>query len=121
MKTYKTRRITRARDKRADMLIQEAINESDAPPIHADSHSVTGADPILPSSIGAETPQGAQTKVDTHENKSNPHTGSQPVSSFATIDRPTGINTGFMGFDTDLGIPIWWNGTDWVNSSGTIV
>jgi hypothetical protein len=24
-------------------------------------------------------------------------------------------------FDTDLGKPIWWNGTAWVDSSGTSV
>ncbi len=24
-------------------------------------------------------------------------------------------------FDTTLGIPIWWDGTDWVNASGTVV
>lgn len=121
MSGYKIRRVARARDQRTDLQLGEAIKQSDLPPVHSETHKATGSDPISPSDIGAETPAGAQTKVDTHENKSNPHTGSQPVSSFATIDRPTGINTGFMGFDTDLGIPIWWNGTDWVNSSGTIV
>lgn len=42
-------------------------------------------------------------------------------SSSTTSGRPTGVGIGFMDFDTTLGIPIWWNGTAWVNSSGTPV
>jgi hypothetical protein len=43
-----------------------------------------------------------------------------------TADRPTQNvqNPLFVGqfyFDTTLGYPIWWNGTDWVDSSGTVV
>jgi hypothetical protein len=37
-----------------------------------------------------------------------------------TADRPgTGLYLGKPYFDTTLGIPIWWSGTKWVNSSGT--
>jgi hypothetical protein len=37
-----------------------------------------------------------------------------------TINRPkTGLQTGQQYFDTTLDIPIWWNGTKWVNASGT--
>lgn len=43
-----------------------------------------------------------------------------PASS-TTVGRPAGVATGFMDFDTDLGIPIWWNGAAWVNASGTPV
>lgn len=38
-----------------------------------------------------------------------------------TASRPSGAATGQQYFDTDLGIPIWYNGTSWVNSNGTIV
>lgn len=43
-----------------------------------------------------------------------------------TAERPinTGspkLQTGQYYFDTTLGIPIWWNGTNWVNASGTTV
>jgi hypothetical protein len=43
-----------------------------------------------------------------------------------TADRPTGLGTGDQRrgaqvFDRDLGIPIWWNGTTWVNALGTAV
>jgi len=40
----------------------------------------------------------------------------------ATAGRPTvNINETTIFFDTTLGIPIWYNGTDWVNSVGTTV
>jgi hypothetical protein len=31
------------------------------------------------------------------------------------------ISIGQTYFDTTLGIPIWWDGTDWINASGTAV
>jgi hypothetical protein len=31
------------------------------------------------------------------------------------------LHTGTMTFDTDLGIPIWWDGAQWVNASGAPV
>lgn len=37
-----------------------------------------------------------------------------------TAQRPTTPDTGQMYFDTTLGYPIWYNGTDWVNASGTV-
>jgi hypothetical protein len=39
-----------------------------------------------------------------------------------TANRPTDkLQTGQYYFDTTLSIPIWWNGTNWVNASGTTV
>jgi hypothetical protein len=39
-----------------------------------------------------------------------------------TTQRPaTKLLTGQQFFDTTLGIPIWWSGSKWVNSSGTAV
>jgi hypothetical protein len=43
-----------------------------------------------------------------------------------TANRPidTGaikLQLGQQYFDTTLGLPIWWNGTDWVDASGTVV
>jgi hypothetical protein len=143
--SYKIRRIARARDKRADMMLQEAIEQSDAPPLHAETHRPTGTDPILPSDIGAETPQGAQQRADIAENNAKSYTdvqigiveqnsrdytdnlktyieaNYQPVIAFPTAGRPLDVPVGFMGFDTDLGLPIWWNGTDWIDASGNIV
>lgn len=35
-----------------------------------------------------------------------------------TAARPAGAGLGASYFDTTLGVPIWWNGTIWVNSAG---
>jgi hypothetical protein len=43
-------------------------------------------------------------------------------SSGATADRPTTfLQVGQFYFDTTLGYPIWYNGTDWVDATGTVV
>lgn len=37
-------------------------------------------------------------------------------------NRPkTTLQIGQIYFDTTLGIPIWWNGKNWINASGTTV
>lgn len=43
------------------------------------------------------------------------------VGNGTTAQRPTTIVTGFMYFDTTLGIPVFWNGAAWVNASGGVV
>lgn len=40
------------------------------------------------------------------------------AQSGLTANRPTVRPVGFEYFDTTLGIPIWWDGTNWVNASG---
>ena len=40
-------------------------------------------------------------------------------SSGAGTNRPTSPYIGQWFFDTNLGYPIWWNGTDWVDATGT--
>lgn len=48
--------------------------------------------------------------------------GSNIPSSGATSERPTEyLSVGQYYFDSTLGIPIWWSGTNWVNASGTTV
>ena len=43
-------------------------------------------------------------------------------SAGITAARPsTGLQVGQFYFDTTLGIPIWWNGTDWIDAAGTVV
>ena len=39
----------------------------------------------------------------------------------ATTARPTGQAVGYQYFDTTLNKPIWYNGTNWVDSTGTTV
>lgn len=43
------------------------------------------------------------------------------VKAGATVDRPSSPTLGFDFFDTDLGHTIWWDGSQWVDSSGTSV
>ena len=48
-----------------------------------------------------------------------------PLSG-TTADRPIDsaklpLAVGQFYFDTTLGYPIWWNGTDWVDATGTVV
>jgi hypothetical protein len=42
--------------------------------------------------------------------------------SGTTADRPTDrLQVGQYYFDTTIGRPIWYNGTDWINAAGTVV
>ncbi|MFW6122251.1 MAG: hypothetical protein ACOC80_15315 [Petrotogales bacterium] len=151
------KRKSRARDKRADIQLQETIQKSDLPPEHSETHHAGAGDEITPSNIGAETPTGAQSKVDEHEDKENPHSDSasatnlndhidsgNPHSNSASetdlndhidsgnphsdsqginsgTDKPSSPSTGEMFFDTDLGQPIWYDGTDWVDAEGSTI
>jgi hypothetical protein len=39
----------------------------------------------------------------------------------ATADRPTqNLQIGQFYFDTTLGYPVWYDGTDWVDATGTV-
>lgn len=49
------------------------------------------------------------------------NTGTGAVLSGPSAGRPTSVVTGEPYFDTDLGLPIWWNGTAWVNATGAPV
>jgi hypothetical protein len=43
-------------------------------------------------------------------------------ASGITADRPTErLQVGQYYFDTTIGRPIWWNGTNWINAAGTVV
>ena len=49
----------------------------------------------------------------------NPITMMEAVSD--TDGRPDDPKTGQPHFDTDLGLPIWYNGSDWVDATGAVV
>jgi hypothetical protein len=38
-----------------------------------------------------------------------------------TAERPTTAALGYMFFDTTLGHPVWWDGTNWVDATGVTV
>lgn len=41
--------------------------------------------------------------------------------SGSTANRPNNVHIGYMYFDITLGKPAWWNGTGWVDATGTTV
>jgi len=43
------------------------------------------------------------------------------IPPYATVSRPAGPVTGSHVFDTTLGKPIWYDGTNWVDATGTTV
>lgn len=43
------------------------------------------------------------------------------AESCTNTDRPQGVMQGYMIFDRQLGKPIWWNGTKWVDSQGNTI
>jgi len=56
-------------------------------------------------------------------NQLNNYTQATATPNYGTtVNRPTANQQiGQFYFDTTLGYPIWWNGTKWVNASGTAV
>ena len=48
-----------------------------------------------------------------------PDTGTTANRPLTTGNPKLAVGSNY--FDTTLGIPIWWNGTNWVNASGTTV
>lgn len=59
----------------------------------------------------SDSPQEAYSLVNRRYVNMSGNTASRPNSSVATL--------GQFYFDTTDGAPRWWNGTAWVNSSGT--
>ena len=56
-------------------------------------------------------------------NQLNNYTQATATPDYGTkTQRPTANQQiGQQFFDTTLGIPIWWNGKNWINASGTTV
>jgi hypothetical protein len=46
---------------------------------------------------------------------------STPSAGTTALRPSTGLLVGQFYFDTSLGIPIWWNGSNWVDATGTVV
>ena len=49
------------------------------------------------------------------------NTLSTPSAGTTALRPSTGLLVGQFYFDTSLGIPIWWNGSNWVDATGTVV
>ena len=70
-------------------------------------------DALLPNSIDNENNRFIDL------DSKNPITMMEAVSD--TDGRPDDPKTGQPHFDTDLGLPIWYNGSDWVDATGAVV
>jgi hypothetical protein len=46
---------------------------------------------------------------------------STPSAGTTALRPSTSLQVGQFYFDTSLGIPIWWNGSNWVDATGTVV
>ena len=135
-----SQKVSNARDPRTQKQLDQNIEDLELPASHAFTHKTGGDDELTPGDISAETPAGAQDKVDTHEAKDNPHSDSasdtdlnnhtsagnphsdsQPIDSGTTANRPSVSKIGYQYFDTDLGHAIWWGGSNWVDATGATV
>ena len=76
-----------------------------------------------PQSYSAEFENRLLNQLRLYFNQLNNYTQATatPNSGAKTARPSTGLQTGQMYFDTTLNYPIWWNGTKWVNASGTAV
>lgn len=70
--------------------IQITATGTAAPAAHATAHASNGTDPVTPASIGAETPAGTQSKVDTHAAIASAHhtryTDAEAVAAIKAAD-----------------------------------
>ena len=80
---------------------------------HSSKGAKTRNDVLLPNSVDNEN------NVFIDLDSTNPITMMEAVSD--TAGRPDSPKTGQPHFDTDLGLPIWYNGSDWVDATGATV
>lgn len=122
----------RLRDPRLEDQIREIQRRGEETPLHAELHKKGGKDELRPQDIGAETPTGAQQKANQaaekvsqevnanllqHTSDANPHDGSQAIQG--GVERPTAPKQYEMFFDEVLNKPVWWNGSVWVDATGS--
>ena len=76
-----------------------------------------------PQSYSAEFENRLLNQLRLYFNQLNNYTQATATPDYGTkTQRPTANQQiGQQFFDTTLGYPIWWNGTKWVNASGTVV
>jgi hypothetical protein len=71
------------------------------------------------------TPTGTGTRGNIFLSAQEVDASSSPLlhkwQSGVTVDRPSGLGPGDVGrtyFDTTIGLPIWWNGSGWIDAAG---
>jgi len=76
-----------------------------------------------PQSYSVEFENRLLNQLRLYFNQLNNYTQATATPDYGTTaNRPVNkLQIGQMYFDTTLGYPIWWNGKNWVNASGTVV
>jgi len=76
-----------------------------------------------PQSYSVEFENRLLNQLRLYFNQLNNYTQATATPDYGTkTQRPTANQQiGQFYFDTTLGYPIWWNGKNWVNASGTVV
>lgn len=79
--------------------------------------------PVAPAEYNAEHDNQVLSQLRLYFNQLNNFSYAISTPNYgSTPQRPTkNLLTGQVFFDTTLGYPIWWDGSKWVNSSGTTV
>ena len=76
-----------------------------------------------PQSYSAEFENRLLNQLRLYFNQLNNYTQATATPDYGTtVNRPVNkLQIGQMYFDTTLGYPVWYNGKNWVNASGTVV
>jgi hypothetical protein len=79
--------------------------------------------PIAPSNYDQQFYNQILNVLRLYFNQLNNYTQATALPDTGTkVNRPTnGLQVGQFYFDTTLGYPVWWNGSNWVNYNGTVV
>ena len=79
--------------------------------------------PLAPAQYDQAHDNQVLSQLRLYFNQLNNYTQATATPDYGTTaQRPTANQQiGQQFFDTTLGYPIWWNGTKWVNASGTVV
>lgn len=107
--------------------INESAVDNNAPFEYKIKYDYSNAYFGIPLKITQKCKTGNETDLLTISGRVNPKLKINDITTFeipkgSTLDRPTtNISSGCMYFDTTLGKPIWYNGTNWVDASGTQV
>lgn len=93
----------------------------DAHDMMHDHEQATGGTHGIPPGESFESTAGAQARADAARDQAIAAALEAVRHGGPTADRPTDPELFESYFDTDLGHPIWWNGTQWVDAMGQAV
>lgn len=133
------RRTAYTHNPKANLQLQRVIKQA-ATELEVDIHAQrTGGTHGIPEGQSFESKSGALAKANAALDAAKAYTDEAEIAAkeYAdqvaadviaelrqggqTQDRPEEPSLYAMYFDTDLGIPVWWNGEEWVDAEGNTV